>query len=220
MFLFLAIWRISGSILVTAGILLLAVISLGLGFYITYHLFHFPTIASIAANAFRAVTGTVQGTAAACDIAITVALICYLHSGRVKSGIRSTERMIDKLIVYAVCRGILTAIAQIMFLALNVSLPHRTLWQPFHQAVGKLYVNSVVASLNARNTVRGAGDLQKSVGNSKSWSMPTMRTSGSTGRPNEIGTVEDYEAHDDDDKHQGFPRFAAGPIEPCHLKPV
>ncbi|KAJ7928746.1 hypothetical protein B0H13DRAFT_2652700 [Mycena leptocephala] len=205
---------VSGSILVTAGILLLAVISVGLGFYITYHLFHFPTIASIAANVFRAVTGTVQGTAAACDIAITIALICYLHSGRV------TERMIDKLIVYAVCRGILTAIAQIMFLALNVSLPHRTLWQPFHQAVGKLYVNSVVASLNVRNTVRGAGVLQKSGGNLKSWSMPTMRTSGSTGRPNEIGTAEDYEAHDDDDKHRGFPRFATGPIEPCHLKPV
>ncbi|KAJ6552443.1 hypothetical protein DFH09DRAFT_1319189 [Mycena vulgaris] len=39
-----------------------------------------------------------------------------------------------------------------MFLMLNLALPRATYWMPFHQAVGKLYVNSVFATLNVRNT--------------------------------------------------------------------
>ncbi|KAJ6600372.1 hypothetical protein DFH09DRAFT_594706 [Mycena vulgaris] len=154
------IWTISRNVLVTGCILLLAFVSLGLGLYITIHLFRFPAVASLAIHSFQSISGPVQGTAAACDILITMALIFYLHSWR-HSGIRTTE-MIDALILYAVCRGILTAITQIMFLALNVGTPNRTFWQPFHQVVGKLYVNSILASLNVRKVVLGKGDPEKS----------------------------------------------------------
>ncbi|KAJ6600364.1 hypothetical protein DFH09DRAFT_1355669 [Mycena vulgaris] len=155
------IWTISRNVLVTGCILLLALASLGLGLYITIHLFRFPAVASLATHSFQSISGPVQGTAAACDILITMALIFYLHSRR-RSGIRTTEEMIDTLILYAVCRGILTAITQIMFLALNVGFPNRTFWQPFHQVVGKLYVNSILASLNVRKVVLGKGDPEKS----------------------------------------------------------
>ncbi|KAJ7454554.1 hypothetical protein B0H11DRAFT_2244833 [Mycena galericulata] len=64
----------------------------------------------------------------------------------------STNEMIDTLIL----------ITQILFLALNVGLPDRTIWQPFHQLVGKLYVNSILASLNVRRVVLGKGDPVKS----------------------------------------------------------
>ncbi|KAJ7145562.1 hypothetical protein C8R44DRAFT_755524 [Mycena epipterygia] len=155
------IWTVSMNAFVTGGILLLAVTSLGLGLYITVHLFRFPAVASLATQSFRSISGPVQGTAAACDIAITLALMFYLRSKR-HQGIRSTERMIDTLILYVVCRGILTSITQIMFLVLNVGFPDRTFWQPFHQVVGKLYVNSIVASLNVRKVVLGKGDPARS----------------------------------------------------------
>ncbi|KAJ7158014.1 hypothetical protein C8R43DRAFT_1234439 [Mycena crocata] len=151
------IWTVSMNPFVTAGILLLAVTSLGLGLFITVHLFRFPAVASLSAQSFQSISGPVQGTAAACDVAITTALIFYLRSRR-RAGIRTTEEMIDTLILFAVCRGILTAITQIMFLVLNVAFPHRTLWQPFHQLVGKLYVNSILASLNVRRVLLGKGD--------------------------------------------------------------
>jgi len=156
------IWTISMNFLVTGVILLLAAAALGLGLYITVHLFRFPEVASVGTASFQAISGPVQGTAAACDIVITLALIYYLHSRRRRSGIRTTEQMIDTLILYAVCRGILTAITQIMFLALNVGIPDKTYWQPFHQVVGKLYVNSILASLNVRQAVLGKGEPHKS----------------------------------------------------------
>ncbi|KAJ7257764.1 hypothetical protein C8J57DRAFT_1647529 [Mycena rebaudengoi] len=153
----------SFNIIVTVGILLLGLASFGLGLWITVHLFRFPEVASVAGKSFQAVSDPVQGTAAACDIAITAALIWYLRSKKSRSGVRTTQNMIDTLIAYAVCRGILTALTQIVFLILNAGWPDRTYWQPFHQLVGKLYVNSVVASLNVRKVVSGRDESTISV---------------------------------------------------------
>jgi len=67
------------------------------------------------------------------------------------------------------CRGIVTAITQLMFLILNVGFPSRTYWQPFHQLITKMYVNSILASLNARRSVLGKGAPERSFrGDSKS----------------------------------------------------
>ncbi|KAJ7278865.1 hypothetical protein C8J57DRAFT_1465141 [Mycena rebaudengoi] len=99
------------------------------------------------------ISGSMQSTAAACDIAIPLALIWCLRSKK-SHGVRSTEQMIDAVILYAVCRGILTAM---------LAGPDRTYWQPFHQVVGKLYVNSVVASLNVRNVIRGQPEVSESI---------------------------------------------------------
>ncbi|KAJ7289547.1 hypothetical protein C8J57DRAFT_1628563 [Mycena rebaudengoi] len=99
----------SFNIIVTVGILLLGLASFGLGLWITVHLYA------------SAVSDPVQGTAAACEIAITVALIWYLRSKKSRSGVRTTQNMLDTLIAYAVCRGILTALTQIVFLILVVS---------------------------------------------------------------------------------------------------
>ncbi|KAF7345756.1 hypothetical protein MVEN_01596100 [Mycena venus] len=155
------IWTVSFNVFVTVGILLSAFAAFGLGLYVTVHLFRFPAVATLATPSVQAVTGPFIGLAACCDIAITAALIFYLYSKR-REGELTTKDMIDSLIRYALCRGILTAITQIIFLALNVGIPDRTLWQPFHQLVGKLYVNSIVASLNVRNVVRGKGDPERS----------------------------------------------------------
>jgi len=68
--------------------------------------------------------------------------------------------MIDTLILYTMCRGIVTSIAQIMFLALNVGLPDHTYWQPFHQLMSKLYLNSILVTLNSRKSVLGKGIME------------------------------------------------------------
>ncbi|KAJ7839186.1 hypothetical protein B0H13DRAFT_1911353 [Mycena leptocephala] len=122
--------------------------------------------------------GPVQGTACVCDIVITVALIYYLRS-RGSEGIRAPRDMIYTLIIYVMCRGIATAFTQLMFLIMaryillqkieilfilpsecrhhtrsDVFLTSTNSWMPFHLLMSKVYVNSVLASLNARNTVR------------------------------------------------------------------
>ncbi|KAJ7122814.1 hypothetical protein C8R44DRAFT_981080 [Mycena epipterygia] len=142
----------SSTKITTTFILFLAVGSFGLGIYTTVHLFKNPALDSISTRSFLIVSGLVQGLAALNDIVITGSLSYYLHVRR--NSIPSSEQLIDTLILYAVSRGVLTAIAQIMFLVLNVALPHRQFWLPFHMAVGKLYVNSVLATLNVRERLR------------------------------------------------------------------
>ncbi|KAJ7367925.1 hypothetical protein DFH08DRAFT_946898 [Mycena albidolilacea] len=145
------IWKVSKNILTTVFVSVLAVATFGLGIYTTVHLFQNPGLNSISSRSFLIVSGLVQGLAALNDIVITASLSYYLHIKR--SGLPSSEKLIDTLIVYAVSRGVLTAVAQIMFLVLNVAMPHHQYWLPFHLVVGKLYINSVLASLNVRSSL-------------------------------------------------------------------
>ncbi|KAF8076057.1 hypothetical protein FPV67DRAFT_395307 [Lyophyllum atratum] len=155
------IWRVSSNKSVPIIILLLALVTLALGLVTTEHLFRNPLATSISEKKFTIISGLVQGLASLDDILITVALCFFLHARRVV-GFNSqnrTEAIIDSLMLYAVSRGILTAVTQFLFLVLNVALPHDTFWQPFHQAVGKLYVNSVLATLNVRNTFQEPSEV-------------------------------------------------------------
>ncbi|KAJ7067947.1 hypothetical protein C8F01DRAFT_582480 [Mycena amicta] len=145
------IWKMSKNKILTLFILLLTFAAFGLGIYTTYHLFADSAFESISSRTVKITTGTVQGLAALDDIAITVAMSYYLHIRR--TGLPSTKKLLDTLILYAVSRGVLTAVAQIMFLVLNVALPHHEYWLPFHMVVGKLYVNSVLATLNVRSSL-------------------------------------------------------------------
>jgi len=148
------IWKLGGVKFPAAFIVFLAVASFGLGIYTTVHLFENPALNSISTRGFLIVSGLVQGLAAFNDVVITGTLSYFLHTRRNK-GLASSEKLIDTLIVYAVSRGVLTAIAQLMFLVLNVAVTNHTYWLPFHMVVGKLYVNSVLATLNVRKTLSG-----------------------------------------------------------------
>ncbi|KAF5388017.1 hypothetical protein D9615_000096 [Tricholomella constricta] len=173
------IWRVSSNKLIPSIILLLALAALGA---ITN-----PLATAISERKFSILSGLVQGLASLDDILITAALCFFLHTRR--AGFRSsTEQIIDSLMLYAVSRGILTAVTQIMFLVLNVALPHDTYWQPFHQAVGKLYVNSVFATLNVRSTF--AEPTEVKLGNlqfmSGATSTQTHETSQNASQPNNV----------------------------------
>ncbi|KAF8910775.1 hypothetical protein CPB85DRAFT_679082 [Mucidula mucida] len=178
------IWKVSAHKIVVFSIVALAVASFGLGIVTTVHLFQDRLVTSIAAREFSIISGLVQGFAALNDIIITVAL-CYFLNVHRSAAIASTGQLIDSLILYAVSRGVLTAITQILFLVLNVGLPHDTYWQPFHQVVGKLYVNSVLATLNIRNRLNATED------------------SGTIGLPEFHARTTDYTT----DIHNHIPRF-------------
>ncbi|KAF7354983.1 hypothetical protein MSAN_01413800 [Mycena sanguinolenta] len=147
------IWKVSKNMITTVFISVLAVGAFGLGIYTTVHLFENPAPDSISTRGFLIVSGLVQGLAALNDLVITGAMSWYLHIKRRGSTLPSTDKVVDTLILYAVSRGVLTAVAQIMFLVLNVAVPHHEYWLPFHMVVGKLYVNSVFATLNVRQSL-------------------------------------------------------------------
>ncbi|KAF8189021.1 hypothetical protein BJ912DRAFT_1143217, partial [Pholiota molesta] len=95
------------------------------------------------------------------DAMITAALCFYLHRGR--SQISRTNTMINRLIVFAVNRGVITTFLQLFCLIAFEIKPDSMAWVPFHVSTSKVYTNSVLATLNSRNTIRGVGEDEEIV---------------------------------------------------------
>ncbi|KAH7908751.1 hypothetical protein BJ138DRAFT_1156935 [Hygrophoropsis aurantiaca] len=92
------------------------------------------------------------GFAALADVGITVSLTWTLASS--KRGIKQTDTVLQKLLLYIVSRGLLVSITQVLFLVIFLTGPGTVRWAPFHFMASKLYVITMVAMLNARNMLR------------------------------------------------------------------
>ncbi|KAF7349923.1 hypothetical protein MVEN_01293000 [Mycena venus] len=135
------IWKVSGSIIISASVGMLAVATFALGIVTTVYLYRTPLASFVSSRPAKIISGIGAG-------------------GWVAGQTFGTDKVLDTLIPYAVSRGVLTAATQFLFLTLNLAVPHPTYWLPFHQAVGKLYVNSVFATLNVRSTFQGVENKQ------------------------------------------------------------
>ncbi|KAF8805995.1 hypothetical protein BYT27DRAFT_7191290 [Phlegmacium glaucopus] len=91
-----------------------------------------------------------------CDISITVAL-CSAFSLR-RLGIRSTDYILHKLTMYAIGRGVLTAIAAAFNLILFLAFPDNPSFLLAFVFGSKLYMNSMLFSLNSRQHIRNQAD--------------------------------------------------------------
>ncbi|KAJ7278294.1 hypothetical protein C8J57DRAFT_1713182 [Mycena rebaudengoi] len=136
--------------IIPISVFLLAFAAFALDIKVTIELFRTLSVEALGTREIYVVGSVVQGLCFLCDVIITGGLVYYFRGAERPK--KSTGVVVDNLILYTVTRGTATAICQLMFMALNVAFPHDTFWQPFHQAVGKLYVNSVLATLNFRET--------------------------------------------------------------------
>ncbi|KZT67319.1 hypothetical protein DAEQUDRAFT_758194 [Daedalea quercina L-15889] len=112
-------------------------------------------------------------TAAVADIYITVVLSWALK--KKKTGFKNSDRMINRLITYTVNRGVLLSVVQITLCGTYLgSIKQNTMvWAIFHIAGGKIYVNSMLAVLNARQRVKE--------GNSEVYNMSDITDDSATG---------------------------------------
>ncbi|KAM5536898.1 hypothetical protein V8D89_009445 [Ganoderma adspersum] len=148
------IWALSkGNITLVVAIVILSLCSFGTGMAFSVHLHTNNSVLSFASAEVRIVMGTSSGLGVLCDIIITASLCYYLHSSR--TGFRSTNSMINKLIVYAVNRGTLTAICQALEMIAIVALVGRGCFTfvPFNFLSGRLYCNTLLATLNAQRSM-------------------------------------------------------------------
>ncbi|ESK92609.1 hypothetical protein Moror_4348 [Moniliophthora roreri MCA 2997] len=82
--------------------------------------------------------------AAAEDVICASAISYYLHRGR--SGIKSTDTLINKLIAHAINNGALTSVAGICSLMLMVSRQKNLLYTGTFTIIGNLYSNSILST--------------------------------------------------------------------------
>lgn len=127
----------------------------GFGTDIAVYNYRNPDFSSFASLDLRCLVGVANGLSVLCDVIIAVALSYYLHSKR--TGFKRTDSIINRLIIYAVNRGALTAICQASSAISLVAFPGHLFHFPFDLLSGKLYCNTLLATLNAQRAMRGDG---------------------------------------------------------------
>ncbi|KAI0812363.1 hypothetical protein BC629DRAFT_1589144 [Irpex lacteus] len=88
------------------------------------------------------------------DVLIASGMCFFLKQNR--TGTSDLDRIIDAVIYYTIENGILTSVATILSLVFWLATPHTLVYMGLHFAISKLYANSLLASLNARTTLRQA----------------------------------------------------------------
>ncbi|RPD77440.1 hypothetical protein L226DRAFT_521114 [Lentinus tigrinus ALCF2SS1-7] len=100
------------------------------------------------------------GSAAAADIIIAIAMCYYLYTKR--TGLKRTDSVVALLMVYSVNSGLTTSIIATICVVTFAAMPTNFVWLSFFWIMGKCYVNSFLALLNSRESLRDkvAGAVQ------------------------------------------------------------
>jgi len=154
------VWRLSnGSIWMTGFIMSLALLQISAGIAQTTLSGEEGTFSNLYKT--KTVTTIQSGATAACDFSITIILCWVLHGSR--TGVRSTDALLDKLITYAINRGALTTLAAFLNMLLFVLRPEAMIFMVPLLPSGQLYVISVVTTLNARKAMRDMATHAQSI---------------------------------------------------------
>ncbi|KAH8117679.1 hypothetical protein DFH11DRAFT_851797 [Phellopilus nigrolimitatus] len=89
------------------------------------------------------------------DIVIAASL-CYLLQHR-KTTFRSTNILLNYLIVYAINRCLLTSVIAVVEVIVFAASPNTYWFLAIDFVIGKCYANSLLATLNSRAALRGKG---------------------------------------------------------------
>ncbi|KAL0952501.1 hypothetical protein HGRIS_006764 [Hohenbuehelia grisea] len=86
-----------------------------------------------------------------CDVLISGSMVYLLRLSKHHNSFKRTRSLIDRLITYSLGFGLITSVVSIINSALWLGLPVSNFsWAALHYITGKLYINSYLASLNAR----------------------------------------------------------------------
>ncbi|KAG9308948.1 hypothetical protein JVU11DRAFT_11248 [Chiua virens] len=94
------------------------------------------------------------------DVVITT-FLCHLFRSN-RSRVLSTNRIMDILTFWTVQNGSMTCLGTIASLICWLAMPQNRIFLGLHFVMGKLYANSLLATLNARNTIRNSGSRMSS----------------------------------------------------------
>ncbi|KAI1784930.1 hypothetical protein LXA43DRAFT_1040221 [Ganoderma leucocontextum] len=145
------IWTFSRKNTVLVGaIAVLALSSFAAGLWISAFFLNASSLFNLQITKVRIIGSLSNGLGAICDILISLALSCYLHMYR--SRFKNDPDTVDeRLMRYMIECGTLTALCQTCILVTFAALPGRIVFIPFQLVVGKLYCNTLLATLNARH---------------------------------------------------------------------
>ncbi|KAF5369558.1 hypothetical protein D9758_002559 [Tetrapyrgos nigripes] len=98
------------------------------------------------------VVGAGIGSAAAADLMIAGSLCYYLS--RTRTGFHRTDSLITLLIIYSLTTGLVTSLLDVIIVITFSLMPNNWVWLSVFWICGKCYVNSLLAALNSRESLR------------------------------------------------------------------
>ncbi|KAJ7587501.1 hypothetical protein C8J56DRAFT_1081771 [Mycena floridula] len=101
------------------------------------------------------ITISINALSAGGDVYIVVAMISLLSGA--KTGFKKSNKMVNRLMAFAVETGIITTCFAIASLVAVVVSPDSLIYSFFYFCIGRLYTNCLLAALNARDWL-GAAD--------------------------------------------------------------
>ncbi|KAF7360799.1 hypothetical protein MVEN_00811900 [Mycena venus] len=103
---------------------------------------------------YKALITTSLTSSAVTDVLIAISLCYYLNHRR--SGVKSTDTLVQKLIIYSINCGILCSLVAVLGLITFLTMPNNLINFAFNFVLGKVYSNSLLSTLNARSHLREA----------------------------------------------------------------
>ncbi|KAG5717579.1 hypothetical protein E4T56_gene4462 [Termitomyces sp. T112] len=174
-FLTLRVWRLSNrNIWLTSIVILLVAAEFGCVVAFGTLSLQFKTFAQLQQLKYLSIS--VNALAAAGDVLIAFVLCTLLHRSR--TGFHRSDTMINKLILFAVNTGFLTSLCAVASLISIVVAGGTFLYIAFYFCIGRLYSNSLLATLNARKMIRGSADGIHSTSENLSLSLRELPKSG------------------------------------------
>ncbi|KAJ7237162.1 hypothetical protein C8J57DRAFT_1529687 [Mycena rebaudengoi] len=136
-----------------SAIIFLSFTQMASGFALSSYMSITDTLTSVYSR-FNHIAGSLElGSSMLCDILITASLV-YCLRGSVAS-FKGTRNAINKVVMYSVNIGIVTNIVTMINLVTWLAAPPTDFtWAVFHFALGKIYVCSMLVSLNSRQDIR------------------------------------------------------------------
>ncbi|KAK0488405.1 hypothetical protein IW261DRAFT_133 [Armillaria novae-zelandiae] len=100
------------------------------------------------------------------DFFIAATTCYYLHKGGTMTGFSSTTKVIVSLMRFAVMSGLTTSACSLFSLLAYIAWPNSFVYLAIHFTLPKLYINSLLAMLNARKAQRWDETKEYSADNS------------------------------------------------------
>ncbi|KAH8826050.1 hypothetical protein DL96DRAFT_1816501 [Flagelloscypha sp. PMI_526] len=163
------IWAFKKNILVVSGIFILITANLVLQFVYVALGAHLPTFTSLLS--IKAISLSINALTAVCDVLISIAMCQDLY--RAKTGFAWSDSVINRLMLFAINSGLVTSLCAVGSLLFYLALPKTLVYFGLYLTIGRLYQNSLLATLNARKYILSGGNNSQP----ESHSLPN-RTSG------------------------------------------
>ncbi|KAK0203241.1 hypothetical protein DFS33DRAFT_971340 [Desarmillaria ectypa] len=124
----------------------------GTGLYVIYDTYTLETFFTLEILTIKTSIYAVFSTMAGADFVIAGAMCFYLYKGRSMTSFSSTIKMIKGLMRLVVISGILTSACSLLTLVAYIAWPDTFAFVAIDLVLPKLYINSLLAMLNSRQS--------------------------------------------------------------------